>query len=136
MASHHLQDEGTRVRERGRVDVVDGLANPVKGSRRADCEVGHGHVVVNGSYQTHNLQMSVVRCLFLCNLVLLAQLGYKLGPFRAEYVCTGERAITTAYNERIDSLLDHVVRRSEASFPGSEGSGTCRSNQGTTLGLL
>ena len=47
VTAHDLDDEGARVRRRGRVDAVDGLADPVQRCRCADRQISAGHVVVD-----------------------------------------------------------------------------------------
>lgn len=61
MPAHDLDDKRAGVRERGRLDVVDGFANTVKGGRRADGHVCHRHIVVYGADETDDLEMSVGR---------------------------------------------------------------------------
>jgi hypothetical protein len=51
---------------------------------------------------------------------LRTKLGDKLGPFRPENVCTGERTVTTAYNERINSFFDQVMGSRQTALDSSE----------------
>jgi hypothetical protein len=50
-----------------------------------------------------------------------AELLDERGPFGAEHVGTGERAVTSANHKRVDALLDHVVCGSEPAFLRPEG---------------
>lgn len=61
MSAHDLNDERAGVGERGRLDVVDGFANTVEGGGCADGHVCHGHIVVYGADETHDLEMSIGR---------------------------------------------------------------------------
>ena len=63
MPTHDLQYERARVRVRSRVDVVNGLADPVQRGGRADGEVCHRHVVVDGPNQSDYLEMRMMLCL-------------------------------------------------------------------------
>ena len=120
MAAHDLEDERPRVRVRGRVDVVDGLANPVERGRRADGEVRHGHVVVDRADEPDDLEVRVLARLLLRDAALALELRDEPGPLRAEDVRAGERAVAAAHDERVDALLDHVVRRGEPALARAE----------------
>ena len=116
------------MRESSRVDVVNSFANSVKGRRGTDGEVRHGHVVVNGTYKANDLEVCMFAYLVLSDLPLLAKLRYEPRPFRTEHVGTSKRTISTAYNERVDALLDHVVRSGESSVPSPERRGARSAN--------
>ena len=45
--------------------IVDGLTNAVQRGWCADCEIGHGHVIVYRSNESHNPEMPVARNLFI-----------------------------------------------------------------------
>ena len=130
---HDLQNERAGMRVRGGVDVVDTFANAVKSGRRTDSKVGHGHVVINGTDETDNLQMSVVVRLLLGDLACREQLANEAWPLCTEDVCTGERAISAAYNECIDALLDHIMRRGETALARPECHRASGANQRSTL---
>jgi hypothetical protein len=53
------------MRRGGGVDVVDGFADTMKGRRCPNCEIGHGHVVVNGTHKADNLEVAMVSRLLL-----------------------------------------------------------------------
>ena len=59
MAAHNLNDERTGVRKGSRVDVVDGFADAVEGSRRADSHIGQCHVVVDGTNESDDAKVSL-----------------------------------------------------------------------------
>jgi hypothetical protein len=45
--------------------VVDGLANSLQRGWRADREIGHGHVIVYRSNESHNSEVPMARDLFI-----------------------------------------------------------------------
>ena len=45
--------------------IVDSFADPVQCSRRADCKIGHGHVVIYRSDESHNPEVPMARNLFI-----------------------------------------------------------------------
>lgn len=45
--------------------VVDSLADSVQRSRGADCEIGHRHIIVYRSDESHNPKVPVARNLFI-----------------------------------------------------------------------
>ena len=45
--------------------IVDSFADPVQCSRRADCKIGHGHVVIYRSDESHNPKVPMARNLFV-----------------------------------------------------------------------
>lgn len=47
------------------MDVVNSFADPLQRSRRADCEIGHGHVVIYRSNESHNPKVPMARNLFI-----------------------------------------------------------------------
>lgn len=65
MPTHNLQHERTGVRNGGRVDVIDGFADPLQSGRGADGEIGHTHVIVDGTNKTNNLEVTVAVMLFV-----------------------------------------------------------------------
>jgi hypothetical protein len=48
------------VRGRGRVDIVDRLTDPLQRGGRADREIGHTHVVIDGSDKADNAEVTVL----------------------------------------------------------------------------
>lgn len=73
MPAHNLQHERARVGVRSRVDVINGLANTMQRGRRADGEVRHRHVVVDGSHKPDDLKVGMLCCLLLGDYALGAQ---------------------------------------------------------------
>lgn len=57
MPTHDFKDESTGVAERGRVDVIDSLANALESGWCAYRQVRHGHVIVDGPNQADNFKM-------------------------------------------------------------------------------
>jgi hypothetical protein len=55
-------------------------------------------------------------------------------PLASESVGTSERAVTTADDQSIDTLLDHVVRSRETTLALVESHAASSTDQGTTLG--
>ena len=47
MSTHHLKHKRSLVGSSGGIDTIDGFANSVQRSRSADCQVGHGHIVID-----------------------------------------------------------------------------------------
>ena len=52
----------------GRVNVVDGFADTVESGGSADGHVRHAHIIVDGSYQSHDTEMGVGFSLFVGDL--------------------------------------------------------------------
>jgi hypothetical protein len=65
MPSHDFEDERARMRDGSRMDVVDGLADSMQRSWRADCEIGQGHIIVYGSNKAHDPEVPVARNLLI-----------------------------------------------------------------------
>jgi len=65
MPPHDFEHECSRVRDSGGMYVVDSFADPVQCGRRADCEIGHGHVVIYRSDESHNPEVPMARNLFI-----------------------------------------------------------------------
>ena len=59
MTAHNLNHECARVRHGRGVDVVYRLADAMQCGDRADREVRHRHVVVDGAHQARNAQVVV-----------------------------------------------------------------------------
>lgn len=58
-----------------------------------------------------------------------------LWPFGSQFVCTSERSISTADNERIDAVLDQVVRsRATALSLPESGATSCANERATQAG--
>ena len=49
----------------GRVDVVNGFAYAMKRGRCTDCEIRHGHVIINGSHKAYDPEVAVTSSLFV-----------------------------------------------------------------------
>ena len=62
---HNFKHESARVRNSGRMYVVDGFADSMQRSWRADCQIGHGHVIVYRSDEPHDPEMPMARNLFI-----------------------------------------------------------------------
>lgn len=54
------------------------------------------------------------------NRTLRDKLGDKFGPFCPENVSTSERAISAAYNKRVNAFFDQVVGSSQTTFDSPE----------------
>lgn len=65
MTTHDFDDERTRVRRRRRRDGIDRFADPMKRRETTDGQIGHGHVIVDGSDKTDNVQVLIGRRLIL-----------------------------------------------------------------------
>lgn len=65
MPAHDLDDEGSRVRGRGRVYVVDCLTYPVQRCWCADCKIGHAHVVIDRTDEPDYTKVAMFGELFL-----------------------------------------------------------------------
>ena len=70
MPAHNLEHKGSRVRGCGRVDVIDRFTDSVQRSRSADCEIGHAHVIVDGSDEPDDAKVTVFGELFWGDLAL------------------------------------------------------------------
>jgi len=57
----------------------------------------------------------------------------KTRPLRSEHVRPGEGSITTANDEGVDTLLDHIERGFQSSFVSAEGLGPCSADQSSAL---
>ena len=133
MPTHDLENECTGMTEGSRIDVVNGFADTLESCRSANSQVGHGHVVINGTDEADNLEVCVLARLLLSDLARGEQLVHEPWPLCAEDICTGERAITTTHDECIDTLLDHVVSRSKPPLGSPEGLGPCSSDDRSAL---
>jgi hypothetical protein len=68
VAPHDLEHERARVREGGRVDVIDRLADALERGRRADGQVRQRHVVVDRANKSGDLEVPMCGCLLLGDL--------------------------------------------------------------------
>lgn len=124
----------------------------MKCCRCANCHVGEGHIIVDGSNQANNFQVAVLFDLIVTNIAYSSfsagYLRYKLlkwkltigpkrldmfWPFRAEFVCAGERTISSTNNKGINSFLNEVSRGSQATLGGPKGRRACRSDERSSL---
>ncbi len=60
------------MRGSGRVNVVDGLADSMQRSRRADSQISHGHVIIDRSNEPHDPEVPVSRDLLIRDAVFPA----------------------------------------------------------------
>ena len=62
------------------MNVVDGLADSMQRSWRADSQIGHGHIIVDRSNEPDDPEMPVSRNLFIGDAIFLASiLGHLKG---------------------------------------------------------
>ena len=80
----------------------------MQGGRTTDGEIGHGHVVVDGTDESNDGEVRVVGSLYGCDLSAGEKLGNESGPLIAETIGTGEGTISTAYGQRINTMDDEV----------------------------
>ena len=118
--AHNLYDERPRVASSGALNGIDGLADTVQRGRRADSHVGHAHVIVDRADETDYLEVSVSFCLLGGDAALVEERRDDGGPFRAEEIRTRKRAVSATHDERVDALLDHIVRRGQAALARPE----------------
>ena len=78
MPAHDLDDEGTRVREGSRLNVVDSFANTVQRSGGTDGHVGHRHVVIDRTDETYDLEVTVSLGLFLGDFAYARKLTQRI----------------------------------------------------------
>jgi len=60
MSTHHLKHKRSLVGSSGGVDTIDGLAYSVQGGRGANCQVGHGHIVIDRPDKSDDLEVPVL----------------------------------------------------------------------------
>jgi len=65
MPPHDLEHECTRVRDSSRVNVVDGLADSVQRSWRADRQICHRHVIIYRPHKSHDSEVPMARNLVI-----------------------------------------------------------------------
>ena len=69
MPPHDFEHECPRVRNSGRMYVIDCLADSVQRRWCADCEIGHGHVIVDRSNESYNSEVPMARDLLIRNAI-------------------------------------------------------------------
>jgi hypothetical protein len=74
--------------------------------------------------------------LFLVQLAVGDQLFQQSGPFFAEDVGTGQAAITTADDQGIDAIDDHVLGSGQSPPPLTEGGTSGGSDKRSTFGKI
>lgn len=68
--AHDLEHKGSRVRGSGRVDIIDRFADPLQRCRCADCHIGQTHVIVDGSDEADDAEVTMFGELFWSDLAL------------------------------------------------------------------
>lgn len=134
----------------GRIDVIHSFANPLKGCRCTNSEIGHTHIVVDRADESYNLQMGMSCGLFFSyfacelevtstvilnanQLTLASELGYEARPLCAKDICAGERTISTTDNECVDAFFNHVEGGGETTFMSSKRGRAGGANQSASL---
>lgn len=133
VSAHDLDDEGTLVRESGSVNVVDSLADALQRRVASNGGIGTSQVVVNGTDQTNNVEMSERLDCLLLESTIGNQLLDQTGPLASESVCTSQTAVTTTDNQGINALVNHVLGRLQSAGTLLEGHASCCSDEGTTF---
>ena len=108
---HDLDDESSLVGKGSGIDKVDSLADSLQRRVAANGGVCAAHVVVDAANKSDNVEVLEWLDLGWRAQFLLHQLGHQTGPFSSESVGARETAITTAYDECVDALADHVLGR-------------------------
>lgn len=67
MSPHNLDHEGSRVRASRCVDVINRFTDAVQSGGRSDRLVRQRHVVVDRSDETNDAEVTIGRCLVLCD---------------------------------------------------------------------
>lgn len=67
MATHDFDNKRARMRACSCVDIIYRFADTVEGSRRADRQIRQRHIVIDGSHQSDDAEVTISRCLFLGN---------------------------------------------------------------------
>lgn len=132
VATHHLNDEASLVRECSIEHIIDRITNASQRRVTADGSVGTGHVVIDGTDQTNNVQNLVGLNLLLGQFTSRNEVGQQSRPLGAEDIGTSQATITTADNEGINSPQDHVLSGTQSASALAEGHASSRTDQCTT----
>lgn len=117
VSAHDFNHKRARVGGRGGGDGIDGFTDTVQGGKRTDRQIGQGHIIVNGSDESDNVEVMVSVPLVVCNLVVGVELFHQAGPFASELVGTGQGTVTAANGETVDTGMDKVGSGLESAFP-------------------
>jgi hypothetical protein len=154
MPPHNFEHERSRVRNSRRMYVVDSFADPLQRSRRANCKIGHGHVVIYRSNESHNPKVSMMRDLFIRDAIWSGLMRSRtsrmksvrddartlrskrfdvIRPLGPEHVCSCKRTIPSAHDQCVDALLDKVICSRKTAFGCSERLRACSTDESASL---
>lgn len=134
VTAHDLDNEGTRVGGGGSLNVVDHLADTGEGRVAANGRVSAGKVVVDGSDEADDVEVLVGSDLITAQVARADKLLEEARPFGSELVGTSEGSVSSADDEGIDAVKDHVLCGRETTSALEEGLAASSADEGTALG--
>ncbi len=120
VTSHDLHHEAALVAGSRAGDGVHRLDDAVQRRVRADGHIRAEHVVVDGSHQTDDGQMRMLRHDLFRKAALRLQLGQQALPLLAKQVRAGQTSVAADDHQRIDAAADQVERCFQPALAGTK----------------
>lgn len=106
MSTHDLHDEASLMTRRRGHDGIDSLDDAVQSRVGANGHVRAAKVVVDRAHETDDVQVRVLRALFLGYLAGSEQLVEQRCPFAFEHVRAGQATVATDTHQVVDATFN------------------------------
>ena len=120
MAAHDLQHEATLMAGRGAGDRVQGIQDAMQCGVGPDGGIHPDQVVVDRPHQPGDDQVPVPVGHLRAHLAGGHQPGEQFGPFGAEGIQPGQRAVAADHHQPVDAVHQQIAGRLQASLGGAE----------------
>lgn len=67
MSTHDLEHKRSLVGSSSGINTIDGFADSMQRGRSTNCQVGHGHVVVDRPDESDDFKVPMLYCLSFCD---------------------------------------------------------------------